>query len=202
MNSLRLNEASSSVRQRGSSRTPARCAAASSALRAPQALGSMGTMRQPASSSSSRCELRRELRARGRLRQRGSWFRNTRPEAKRAVELDARLFGDGAQELLGRLQQQAAAVAGFAVRGDGATMGQAVERGNGRSAPASGSAGRRGWRSGRTRNCRVRSALCRVPMSVAFMSWPFDGADARRRVPAASGQALLAKMSSGGPHRA
>ena len=80
----------------------------------PQAVGSVGTSRQPASSSSSRFELRGELRARGRLLRRvAAQEHEARGELRR--ELDARLLRHGAQEFLGTFQQQAAAVAGFAV---------------------------------------------------------------------------------------
>jgi hypothetical protein len=46
-------------------------------------------------------------------------------------QLDLRVLGQRTQEFLGFLQQQAAAVAGLAVGGDGAAVRQAVQRGNG-----------------------------------------------------------------------
>ena len=100
---------------------------------APQALGvrSAPCASRPAPAPA-RCELRRERRARGRAPARAPGSRNTRPEANCVAR--ARCPASAAtraQEFFGTFQQQAAAVAGLAVGGDGAAMGQAVERGDG-----------------------------------------------------------------------
>ena len=87
------------------------------------------------------------------------------------------------QEGLGRLQQQAAAIAGLAVGRDRTAMGQAVERGRWRSAPASGSARRRGWRSARSRSCRARRRPCRVPARQSAWRWPRCELRAAARAP-------------------
>ena len=99
MNSLRLNDGLVEVRQRGSSRTPARCAAASSAPRrrrrpgrwAPRASRPAPALRASICAASS---------ARAAAASAGSWLRNTRPGGEQRRELDARLLRDGAQEFL------------------------------------------------------------------------------------------------------
>jgi hypothetical protein len=55
--------------------------------------------------------------------------RNTLPAANDGPSAMPAFGGDVAQEFFGPLQQQAAAVAGFAVGPDGAAMGHAFERG-------------------------------------------------------------------------
>ena len=140
-------------------------------------VGFVGTTRQPATSAlHAPAALRKSARAaRGLVRR--IMLRNTLPTAKRSASLMPASLRDGAQECDGLLEQQAAAVAGLAVRGDGAAVREAIERLRSRSAPASGWAGRRDWRSARSRSCRVRRPDRRDPQHVRA-SHPHSGADA------------------------
>ena len=98
---------------------------------APQALGSIGTTRQPASSSPARCSCAASA-ARAAAASVGSVREEHQPGGEACAERDARPRRPRARRnFSGRLQQQPAAIAGLAVRGDRAAMGQAVERGHG-----------------------------------------------------------------------
>ena len=92
--------------RRGSSRRSARCAAGSSAPRRRRRRRFVGTLRQPATSSSSRCELRaRAPRAAGASA--GSRFRKHEPGGETARRARCRASArHRAQELLGRFSSR------------------------------------------------------------------------------------------------
>ena len=97
---------------------------------APQAPGSIGTTRQPASSSPCRCSCAASA-VRAAAASCGLLGEKHQPGGEACAERDPGLGGQRAQEPFRALQQQPAAITGLAVRGDRPAMGQAVERGHG-----------------------------------------------------------------------
>ena len=133
----------------------------------PQRLGTAGLAARPARRASRQpgapgARAAPRAGARARSPRPGSRDRNTRPAGKQPAKLDARPRRPRRAGTPRLLQQQSAAVAGLAVAGDRATMGQAVEgRHRGLHQPVA-RLHRRGLRSARSRSCRARRLLCGV----------------------------------------